>query len=485
MRDLSFFGRKNELESLASLTQKKVSSLLVIRGRRRIGKSRLVKEFAKKYRFLSFAGLPPTPKTTAQSQRNVFAEQLATHLHLPKLHATDWGVLFSFLAKETQQKTQQGRVVILFDEISWMGSKDPDFLGKLKHAWDTEFSENPELMLILCGSVSAWIEENILKSTGFMGRLSLVLDLNELSVPECNQFFKGIGFRGNAYEKFKILSVTGGIPRYLEEIKSDRSADENIKELCFVKHGVLLREFKEIFLDIFARRSVMYQKIVDSLVSGGKEFSDIVSELDQSKGGRFSEYLSDLVLSGFISRDHTWNIKEGKASALSHYRLSDNYLRFYLKYIAPNLNKIEGKHFEHQSLSVLLGFESIMGLQFENMILNNRDFIWEKLHLYPSEIITNNPYFQRPQLRKRGCQIDYLIQTKANVLYACEIKFLRQEIQSDILDEMKKKIADFYLPRGFSIMPVLIHVNGVSEAVIESGYFSHIIDFKELLERSY
>jgi hypothetical protein len=362
-----------------------------------------------------------------------------------------------------------------------MGSKDDSFLGKLKNAWDTEFKNNPELILILCGSVSAWIEKNILRSTGFMGRLSLVLDLAELTMPECNQLLTEIGFRGDSREKFKLLSVTGGIPRYLEEIKPDRLADENIKDLCFKKQGVLFREFKEIFQDIFARRSIIYEKIVENLVDGDKEFSEILSHLERSKTGRVSDYMNDLVLSGFVKRDYTWNVKDGKESALSRYRLSDNYLRFYLKYIVKNKNKIEGGRFENNPLSILPGLDTIMGLQFENVVLNNRKFIWEKLHIYPSDIVSDNPYFQREQLRKSGCQIDYLIQTRTNLLYACEIKFSKQEIDADVINEVRKKLAAFYLPRGFSILPVLIHVNGVSDNLRAQQYFSHIINFSELL----
>lgn len=477
MKPFPFVGRKNELASLEGLTHKKASSLAVLRGRRRIGKSTLIKEFAKKYRFISLSGLLPTKKTTAQSQRDTFAQQLSQQLQLPKLQASDWSTLFSFLARETKT----GRVVILFDEISWMGSKDDDFLGKLKNAWDIEFKENPELILILCGSISAWIEENILQNTGFMGRLSLVLDLKELSIPECNQLLSEIGFRGSAYEKFKLLSVTGGVPRYLEEIKTNRLADENIKELCFRPQGVLFREFKEIFLDIFSKRSKIYKDIVEILVEGKKEFSEILTALDRSKTGKISEYLSHLVLSGFISRDYTWNVRDGKESILSHYRLSDNYLRFYLKYIDKNKNKIEGGFFEDNALSLLPGFDSIMGLQFENLVLNNRSYIWKKLYLYPAEIVTNNPYFQRQQIKKKGCQIDYLIQIKSNVLYACEIKFSKKEIGSDVIEEVQKKLNAFYLPTGFSIMPVLIHVNGVSDDLVNKDYFSHIIDFSELL----
>ena len=477
MRAFPFIGRTSELTSLEDLTQKRASSLVVIKGRRRIGKSRLVEEFARNTRFLRFAGLPPTHKTTSVSQMDEFSRQLALNLNSPRMIANDWSELFLYLAKETKQ----GRVVSLLDEISWMGSKDPDFLGKLKNAWDIEFKKNPELILILCGSVSTWIEDNILRSTGFMGRMSLVLDLEELSASECNQFLTAIGFRGGAYERFKILSVTGGIPRYLEEIKPDRLADENIKDLCFTKKGVLFREFQEIFLDIFARRSETYKKIVETLVDGDKDFADIVTHLNVVKSGHVSEHLNNLTQSGFIRRDYTWNVKNGKESILSRYRLSDNYLRFYLKYIEPNKNKIETKHFDKQPLSTLPGFASIMGLQFENMVLNNRDYIWKKLHVYPGDIVTDNPYFQRAQIRKKGCQIDYLIQTKTNVLYACEIKFSKDAIKPEVIQQMQEKINTFYLPRGFSIMPVLIHVNGVTDGVMDAQYFSHIIDFSNLL----
>lgn len=477
MSEFPFVGRARELQSLEDLTQKKSSSLIVIRGRRRIGKSRLIEEFSKSRRFLRFVGLPPTKKTTAQSQREAFAKQLSLNLKSPPIVAQDWTDLFLALAKDTRE----GRVVILLDEISWMGSKDADFLGKLKNAWDLEFKKNAELMLILCGSVSAWIEKNILKNTGFMGRLSLVLDLAELKLAECDQLLTEIGFHGNAYEKFKILSVTGGVPRYLEEIKPDRLADENIKSLCFKKEGVLFREFQEIFIDIFARRSAIYKRIVEILVEGDKEFSDIVSGLGMAKTGHVSQYLTDLIHSGFVRRDHTWSVKAGKESSLRRYRLSDNYLRFYLKYIDKNKNKIDSDRFEDIALSSLPGFASTMGLQFENLVLNNRAFIWKKLNLHPADIVTDNPYFQRAQLRKKGCQIDYLIQTRSNVLYACEIKFSRQELKAEVIGQMQQKITQFYLPRGFSIMPVLIHVNGVTEALLDEHYFTSVIDFTEIL----
>ncbi len=179
-----FFGHKKELQALKKLLKKKIASLVVVTGRIRIGKSRLIQEFAKDYTFFHFSGMPPTDKTTADSQRNEFAGQLSDQIDFPKIRLDDWSDLFRILAKHTKT----GRVIILFDEISWMGSKDPDFLGKLKNAWDMYFKSNPQLILILAGTVSEWISKNIFFSTGFMGRISYRITFEELPVNDCNKF---------------------------------------------------------------------------------------------------------------------------------------------------------------------------------------------------------------------------------------------------------------------------------------------------------
>jgi len=189
------------------------------------------------------------------------------------------------------EKALSGRIVILFDEISWMGSKDPDFLGKLKNAWDLYFKKNPELMLVLCGSVSSWIEKNILSSTGFVGRISYRMTLDELPLEDCNKFWSGLGGHVSAYEKLKMLGVTGGVPRYLEEIRPEASAEDNIKDLCFMKGGVLVNEFNDIFSDLFSKRSPIYQKIIHALSDGPKELKGICNALKVTQSGFASEYM--------------------------------------------------------------------------------------------------------------------------------------------------------------------------------------------------
>lgn len=476
MRLSQFIGRDNEIARLKGLLNKRSASLIVVRGRRRIGKSRLLAEFGKEMKSFFFSGIPPVRKTTAQGQREEFTKQLERE-GLPGVKPDDWGNMFWHLSKHTKE----GRILIVFDEISWMGGKDPHFLGKLKTAWDMYFSKNPKLILALCGSISSWIEQNILSSTGFVGRITIDLVLKELPLNVCNAFWHPKEGRISSYEKFKLLSITGGVPLYLEQIRPDLPAEKNIQDLCFINGGLLVREFDELFSDLFSRRSKSYKQIVTCLADGPKEVVEICKELKKSLGGIRNKYLADLVKAGFVQRDFTWHLEEGKEGNLSRYRLSDNYLRFYLKYIAPNRSKIEKETFSPPLLTKLPNWESIMGLQFENLVVHNCKSLWKMIGISAEEVVMDGPFFQNPTKRQSGCQIDYMIQTRFHTLYVCEIKFSKNPIGNKIIEEMEEKRKRLKIPRFCSIRPVLVHVNGVEESVLDAGYFDKVIDFGQLL----
>ena len=174
-----FISREYELTQLNQLLRHKESDLVVLRGRRRIGKSRLAEEFAIDKFFLSLIGLAPSEKTTEQSQRDEFSGQLAVHFNLPPVSFMNWTDAFRYLSHHLKLVRLNKPIIILFDEISWMGGKDPHFLGQLKTAWDMYFSKNPQLVIALCGSISSWIEKNILSSTGFLGRITIDLLIEE------------------------------------------------------------------------------------------------------------------------------------------------------------------------------------------------------------------------------------------------------------------------------------------------------------------
>lgn len=479
MKPSQFIGREAEMARLKGLLTKNSASLIVVRGRRRIGKSRLLAEFGKEMKSYFFSGIPPARKTTAQSQRDEFALQLG-RAALPGIKPDDWGNLFWHLSKHTQK----GKVLIVLDEISWMGGKDPDFLGKLKTAWDMYFSKNSHLILVLCGSISSWIEENILSSTGFLGRITIDLVLEELPLNVCDAFWHPKETRITPYEKFKLLSLTGGVPLYLEQIRPELPAEQNIRDLCFTRGGLLVREFDEIFSDLFSRSSASHKEIVTTLADGPKDLAQICKELVKSQGGTHSKHLDDLVKAGFVKRDFTWNLKSEKEGKLSRYRLSDNYLQFYLKYIAPNRSKIEKDTFSNSMPTRLPGWESLMGLQFENLVAHNRKTLWDVVGLSPEEVVMDGPFFQTPTARQKGCQIDYMIQTRFNNLYVCEVKFSKTPIGLKIIKEMETKRNALKIPRFCSFRPILIHVNGVDDSVLDEGYFDKVIDFSQFLTKN-
>lgn len=395
--DTPFYGRTRELTTFQRFLDKHTASLLILKGRRRIGKSRLLKEFAKSFdRAYFFSGLAPTKKTTAQSQRDEFARQLQRNFGMPPVKTDDWGDLLWFVAKEVSS----GQVLLVLDEINWMGSLDDTFLTKLKNAWDLYFENNPNLILAVCGSLSAWIEKNIMSSTGFMGRYSYDMTLAELPLFVCNEFWKDKPISN--YEKFKLLAVTGGIPRYLEFINPNLTAEENIQQMAFEKGSVLFLEFDKMFSDLFTSRKKLYKEIAQALSEGTKSQSEIAKKLNIALSGNLSDYLDDLVKSGIIARDFTWNLASGKESKLSVYRLSDNYSRFYLKYIEPNKHRIISGNYEETSLSSLPNWYTFLGYQFENLVLNNRLFLKKLLNIKSAEILYDNPYFQKENDKATG-----------------------------------------------------------------------------------
>ena len=459
-----FIGREKERASFEALAGLKRPSLMVIRGRRRVGKSRLAAECAKGSIFLPFSGLAPDPQkvVTAQDQRDAFGYQLSRHFKLPTMTFHDWSDAFHALENYlTAEPT-----VILFDEISWMAEEDPTFVGKFKIWWDMVATRDCPWILILCGSVSTWIEKNIINSTALFGRISLQIDLHSLLLPECGHLLKEIGFNGSAYEIYKLLAVMGGVPWYLQHIHPQQMADENIERLCFTPGGLLVDEFRKIFHDLFNTRGTLHQKIIYTLVDGMKTVKEIREVADLPDSGTTSSGIQDLIVSGFITKHAQWSLKSRKQAKQALYRLSDCFLRFYIRYIEQGIKPTVGGY----------------GFQVESLLLQNRSLLCKAIGIQSEDIIVDNPYLQKPTKMRKGCQIDYLIQTVTNNLFLCEFKFHNRELGCEVVEEMEKKIKNLVVPRGYAVVPILFHISGVSPALEEKRYFYRIIDMCTFLD---
>jgi len=475
-----FVGRSEEMTRLDGLWDKSVPSLVTIRGRRRIGKSTLVMEFARrsKARFLKMEGVQPATGVDNDTQLAAFCRQLGRQIRGDRSKAANWFDAFSRLESALRGR---GRTVVLLDEISWMGKYDVGFAGELKQAWDNWFSKHPQTIVFLCGSVSAWIDRNIVKSKAFVGRPSMNLTLRELPMDVCTAFWGRNAPRVASREIIDVLSVTGGVPEYLENINPSLSADENIRNLCYRPGALLVDEFEDIFNDALDANLALKRKMLQSLVDTPLDGHEIATALGIEYNGHISDNLAELETAGFVSREAGENPLTGKRAKSFRYRVSDNYTRFYLKYIEPNLEAIRRDAYKFISLEQLPGWESILGLQFENLVLNNLGILLQKIGLGRSLVTSAAQYRQNATKRLKGCQIDLLLQTRKSA-YAVEIK-RRRYLGEEIVQEVERKLSALKVARTVSIRPVLVYDGELSKRIPADGYFSFIVSADSLLGR--
>lgn len=475
---MKFIGREEELAKLRALWRKSTSSFAVVAGRRRIGKSTLVEEFARQSscRFIEIVGLPPDEKMTNARQLENFCERLAHATGRVQAKAEGWAQAFDALAESVSGRE---KTIVFLDEISWMGRYDSAFAGFLKTAWDTSLSRKSKLILVVAGSVSAWIQQNIQKSKGYVGRLSLDLTLSELPLADCLGFWGTRLKRTALREILDTLSVTGGVPKYLSEIDPALTADENIRNLCFTASGYLFKDFNRIFDDVFDTTVAAKRRIVTQLAEGPASVSELAEKFKCDPNGHLSKDLNDLVEAGFVAPGEGLNPQTGKRVREVRYRLRDNYTRFYLKYVEPKRAAIEAGVFRYMTLDALPGWESMMGLQFENLVLNNFRAIAREIGLVGKNVESVAPYFRRGGKSGEGVQIDLLVQLPKCV-YVIEIK-RRKKLSKSIEDEVARKIDRLPLPKGKSVKTVLIYEGVLDPGVEEDGFFDFTLPIERLL----
>ena len=474
-----FVGREDDLVQLTGLWDKRVSSLVTCRGRRRVGKSTLIEEFAKRTaeNFIAVEGLAPRKGMNDRKQRRNFCARIAEQTGVEMRDAASWPLAFDMLNEALPEK---GRTVVLLDEISWMGGYDRDFPAYLKTAWDKKLKNHPNLVLVLCGSVSSWIADNILNSTGFVGRNSLDVEVRELPLREAIQVIGPTADRMSSTEKFDILSVVGGVPRYLEEIRPSLTVDENMRRMCFLKQGLLFREFDETFNAVFGPEAINRRAVLETLSGGSMTASAIAQKLGVAVNGHLTRTLKELEYAGFVARESNLNAETGKPARIDRYRICDNYTRFYLHFIEPNRKAISGGLFRFASMEQLKGWESQLGYQFENLIVNHVGDLFVHLGVDRSLVLSAAPYAQRGTKRGEGCQIDLLVQTRRTA-FIVEIK-RRREIGPEVMEEVMEKVRRLKVSKGVSVRTALVYDGRLSPRIEAEHGFDVIIPADRLLK---
>ena len=472
-----FYGRESELNTLGELWEKPVPSLVVCRGRRRIGKSTLIGEFARrsKAQLFLFEGVAPKPGVNNATQLERFMRQVSEQFGVDYRPVDSW---YDAFAKLDAVLRRRSRTVVLFDEVSWMGKFDPAFPSDLKYAWDNRFKKHANHVFVVCGSVSSWIAENISNSTAFFGRISRDMVVGELPLADAVKFWGNRIGRVSTRDVTDVLSVTGGVPKYLEDVNPSLPASENLRRLCFRPDGQLFQDFKEIFNSVFGETQSVKRTVLESLADGPLSCAELAAKLGVKRGGTLERSLADLEVAGFVSKDPGLNPETGKRARLARYRLKDNYTRFYLKYIEPHEAEIKSGRFARIDPEGLPEWDAVMGLQFENLILNNVEPILAKMGLGHVPVLSAAP-FRKTGRGGSGCQIDLLIQTRKAV---CVVEVKRKgEIGEEVEREVARKVACLKLAADKSVRTVLVYDGRLQPVVKADAYFDFTFDVAEFL----
>lgn len=468
-----FVGREHELGLLNDRYRSEKSELVVIYGRRRIGKSSLVERFLEeKPVSLRFEGIEG--ENTVEQIRH-FTEDLRRQTGAPILESVtfrDWEHVFSFLTEWLLEKQRAGtKTILFFDELPWMAAGRSRLVSLLKYFWDNHWKSR-SVMLVLCGSVTSFMVKKVLQSKALYGRITSQILLRGLTPRDASLLFRS---RRSREEILKYLLVFGGVPKYLEEIRLDRSFAQNMNRLCFSEDSPLAREVDRIFYSQF-RESRQYVRIVQTLRNGASTLKELGRQLQISSGGGLRQYVRNLedaeIVRAFIP------FGRGPRSKFRRYSLLDEYLHFYFRYVEPNRQTItESRSSKLFELLTSSSFDTWLGFAFERFCIKHSHRLAEIMG-FAADVLIAAPYFERDDT---GFQIDLLFQRADNVLTVCEIKHHDRPVTTKVIPELERKCGALPVPRGYTCEKALISVHGADKALLDSGYFHHHVTLSDIL----
>lgn len=402
-------GRHLEQAYLKEAIDSDKSELIALYGRRRIGKTYLIREYYKKNLVFEISGLFGG---SLKDQLQNFDKELNNRTKSLELETVkSWFQAFTALELYLNKLKSGSKKVVFIDEFPWIATPKSKFLMAFENFWNTYCTKRNDLIVVICGSAASYMVQNIIKNKGGLhNRISRKIRLLPFNLFETEQFLLKNGIKYTRYDVIQIYMALGGVPHYLEKLSKGLSASQNIDALCFSKDGTLNDEFNQLFASLFDD-SERHLKIIKTLAKSNKGMTrvDLINQSKFQSGGDFSLKLEELIESGFVTSYPYFNNKK----QLTLYRLSDEYTRFYLKFIDNNKNAGQGTW---QKLFTTQSFLSWSGFSFETLCLKHIDQIKKALRI-DAILTTNSSWFNE------NAQIDLLIDRSDNVMQVCEMKF--------------------------------------------------------------
>ena len=420
----NIIGRKAEIEELNTLYHSKKAEFVAVYGRRRVGKTYLIKELFRDKMAFYHTGMSPIDSAgnnLLQDQLKSFHNSLLRYGMEDEKQPETWLDAFFLLEKLLEDKDDGSRQVVFIDELPWMDTPRSGFLSAFEHFWNGWGSGRNNLMLIVCGSAASWIENNLINNHGGLyDRLTYEIKISPFNLVECEEFFKAANIKLSRYDIVQAYMAVGGIPYYLGFFRKGLSLGQNIDQLFFVKTAKLKKEFERLFASLFPKPT-NYRKIIGLLATRHKGFTrdEITKATGIQKGGGLSKMLAALEASDFISR----YVPFGVSKREEHYKLTDNFCLFHEKFLAGN--EITDTDFweKNQNSQKLSAWK---GIAFEEVCLAHIQQIKNALGI---GAITSreSAWSIKGDKENDGTQIDLLIDRDDNIVNLCEMKFLKDK----------------------------------------------------------
>lgn len=419
-------GRKDEIAELNRAYMSNRAQLVAVYGRRRVGKTYLVDETFKGKITFRHAGLSPIEVEKGASisplkaQLKHFYNSLLLHGMKKTECPENWLDAFLMLEMLLESKGADEKQVVFLDELPWMDTHKSGFITAFEGFWNTWGCHRSNLIVIICGSATSWITDNLINNHGGLyNRLTYELKLSPFTLKECEMYFSDAEIKMSRYDIAQAYMITGGIPYYLSYFKKGKSLAQNIDSLFFAKNARLKNEFERLFFSIFNRPEIMMSIVrFLSTRNSGYTRKEISENVKCSLGGDFSRMLYALMESDFIVK----YVPFGYSKRQEHYKLVDSFCMFYIKFV-ENKNKLNESFWQNNQ--VAQSVVSWRGFAFEGVCFNHIAQIKQALGI--SGVSTSTSAWSKKEDDTEGTQVDMIIERKDNIVNMCEIKFYGNE----------------------------------------------------------
>lgn len=479
-------GREKEMKILDQMWNSKEAEFLAIYGRRRVGKTHLIREYfsSKKCIYFEMTG-QKDGALKVQLDHFIKLFSFSFYDDLPLLPPSSWKDAFELLTKEFEKMPPSRKIVIFFDELPWLATKKSGILQALDYYWNRFWCRYSNLILVVCGSAASWMLDQLINAKGGLhNRLTRTILLKPYNLKETRQFLAYRNIYLNPKQLLDLYMVFGGIPFYLKQVEKGKSVLQLVNQICFQPDGLLYGEFDRLFHSLFDQAEVnltIIKAISKSLEGISRE--ELIKATSLSSGGTLNKRLDELIAAGFIQS----YLPYGRKKKEHYYRVIDEYCYFYLRWIEPFKQRgFEGGteywHTKGKTPAVI----TWAGYAFENICFKHLDQIRKALALQAISCEVGNWRFVPKKGEKDfGAQIDLLFDREDGIITLCEMKYSEKfyTLGKDQAKEIKNKIEVFekqFAPKKQMTL-ALITTCGMKPTIWSEELIQHVVTLEDLL----